>query len=96
MANSLISIQIIPTVPHGENVYHYVDAAIKVIEEAGIKYEVNPLETTMEGDMAELMAVVQKMNDTLVEKGANKIISQIKVLYVPTGITADSLTEKYR
>ena len=29
----------------------YVDEAIKIIVESGIKYEVHPLETTMEGDL---------------------------------------------
>lgn len=96
MANALVSIQIIPKVPQGENTYDYVDAAIAVIEEENIKYEVHPLETTMEGDLAELMVVIQKMNDKLIAMGAANIISQIKVVYQPSGITAETLTEKYR
>ncbi len=38
----------------------YVDAAIAVIEESGVKYQVNPLETTMEGDLTKLLAIVEK------------------------------------
>lgn len=96
MSNSLISIQIIPSVPSGENVYGYVDAAIAVMAEAGVKYEVHPLETTMEGDLSELMGIIQQMNDKMTEMGANNIISQIKILYQPEGITSETLTEKYR
>lgn len=96
MANALVSIQIIPSVPYGEDSYGYVDAAIKVIEEAEISYEVHPMETTMEGDISELLGVIQQMNDHLVTMGADKIISQIKMLYQPAGITAKKLTEKYR
>ena len=29
----------------------YVDEAIKIIIESGLKYEVHPLETTIEGDL---------------------------------------------
>jgi uncharacterized protein (TIGR00106 family) len=96
MTNALISIQVIPSVPNEKDVYEYVDAAITVLEEAGVKYEVHPLETTMEGDMDELLIVVQKMNDRLIERGAGHVISQIKVLYKPSGIKAEALTEKYR
>ncbi|MFJ7363211.1 MTH1187 family thiamine-binding protein [Peribacillus frigoritolerans] len=93
MANSLISIQIIPK---GENVIPMVDEAIKIIEESGVKYEVHPLETTMEGELSELFAVIEKMNERMIEIGSPNVISQVKILYQPSGITMDTLTEKYR
>ena len=93
MANSLISIQIIPK---GENVIPMVDEAIKIIEESGVKYEVHPLETTMEGELSELFAVIEKMNVRMIELGSPNVISQVKILYQPSGITMDTLTEKYR
>ena len=43
MANSLVSIQIIPKTKNGEDVIPYVDEAIKIIDESGMKYEVHPL-----------------------------------------------------
>ncbi|MFF2497168.1 MULTISPECIES: thiamine-binding protein [Peribacillus] len=93
MANTLISIQIIPK---GENVIPMVDEAIKIIEESGVKYEVHPLETTMEGELSELFAVIEKMNVRMIEIGSPNVISQVKILYQPSGITMDTLTEKYR
>jgi len=96
MANSLVSIQIIPKTESNEDVYTYVDAAIAVIDEADIKYQVNALETTMEGELSALLHIIQKMNDTMVEMGAPNIICQVKILHQPAGITMDTLTEKYR
>ncbi|KQU15022.1 hypothetical protein ASG65_10990 [Bacillus sp. Leaf13] len=93
MANSLISIQIIPK---GENVIPLVDEAIKIIDESGVKYEVHPLETTMEGELSELLDVIEKMNVRMIEIGSPNVISQVKILYQPSGITMDTLTEKYR
>ncbi|MGW6298690.1 thiamine-binding protein [Peribacillus butanolivorans] len=93
MANSLISIQIIPK---GENVIPLVDEAIKIIDDSGVKYEVHPLETTMEGELSELLAVIEKMNVRMIEIGSPNVISQVKILYQPSGITMDTLTEKYR
>ncbi len=96
MPNALVSIQIIPKTKNGENVIPYVDEAIAIIEASGIKYEVHPLETTMEGDLQELFSVITKMNEKMIEMGSSNVISQVKILYQPTGITMDTLTEKYR
>lgn len=96
MKNTIISVQIIPSVPQGEDKYDYVDAAIKVIEEAGVNYEVHPLETSMEGELSELLQVVQNMNEKLVSMGAESIISQVKIFHNPAGASGEKLTEKYR
>lgn len=96
MANSLISIQIIPKTKDGESVIPYVDEAISVIQASGVKFEVHPLETTMEGELTELLAIITKMNERMIEMGSSNVISQVKILYQPDGITMSKLTEKYR
>lgn len=96
MGNSLVSIQIIPKTKNGEDVIPYVDEAIAVIEKAGVKYEVHPLETTMEGNLSTLFNVIEEMNKRMIEIGSTNVISQIKVLYQPTGIEMNQLTEKYK
>ncbi|WFR63356.1 MTH1187 family thiamine-binding protein [Paenibacillus amylolyticus] len=96
MASTLLSIQVIPKTPNGENSYSYVDRAIEVIQQSGLKYQVNALDTTMEGELEELLEVVRKMHEVLVEAGSPSIISQIKIAHSPTGFSMDTLTEKYR
>lgn len=96
MANALVSIQILPKTKDGEDVIPYVDEAIRVIQNSGVRYEVHPLETTMEGELAELFVVIAKMNERMIEIGSKNVISQVKILYQPTGITMNQLTEKYR
>ncbi|WP_040949200.1 thiamine-binding protein [Gorillibacterium massiliense] len=95
MANTLLSIQIIPKTPKGEDVIPYVDRAIEVIQQAGVKYRVGPLETTMEGEMSQLLAIVQKMNEAMLEIGSPNVISEVKIYYNPDGASMDKLTEKY-
>ncbi|PGS47476.1 thiamine-binding protein [Bacillus sp. AFS041924] len=96
MKTTLMSVQIIPKTNHVEEVIPAVDEAIKIIDESGVKYQVQPLETTMEGDLNELLLVVQKMNERMIEIGCHNVITQMKILYQPQGITMDVLTEKYR
>lgn len=96
MANALVSVQIIPKLENGGDTYPLVDEAIKVIADSGVKYEVHPLETTMEGDLSLLMQIIEKMNQKMIERGSDSVISQVKIVYKPEGITMNSLTEKYR
>jgi len=42
-----VGVQVLPLV---EDVYPIVDKAIEAIQASGVKYEVGPLETTLEGD----------------------------------------------
>ncbi|CAH0118434.1 MULTISPECIES: MTH1187 family thiamine-binding protein [unclassified Paenibacillus] len=96
MAKALVSIQIIPKTPNGEDVIPYVDRAIEVIAKAGVPYRVAPLETTMEGDLDQLLDIVKQMNEAMIEMGSPSVISQIKVLYNPkSGASMNRLTHKY-
>ena len=97
MANALVSIQILPKTPNGESVVPYVDRAIELIASAGVYYTVGPLETTMEGDLSELLGIVQRMNEEMVRIGAPSVISQVKIAYNPTdGASIDRLVAKHR
>ena len=40
----------------------------------------------MEGDLTELFAIVEKMNQRMIELGSPNVISQIKVLYHQMGL----------
>lgn len=96
MADSLVSIQIIPKTKNGEDTIPYVDEAISLIQNSGLRYEVHPLETTIEGNLAEIFSLIEKMNKAMIARGSQNVISQIKVLYQPTGASMEQLTEKYR
>ncbi len=74
----------------------YVDKAIDVIKESGVPYRVAPLETTMEGELGELLEVVQRMSEAMAELGCPSVISQVKIYYNPgSGASMDRLLEKY-
>ncbi|MDQ0160254.1 thiamine-binding protein [Alkalibacillus salilacus] len=97
MANTLLSVQVIPKTPGpNDDVIPYVDEAIKVIDESGVKYEVGPLETTMEGELNKLLAIVEDINRKMIEIGCPNVISQVKIAHYPDGASMDALTEKHR
>ncbi|GIQ68495.1 thiamine-binding protein [Xylanibacillus composti] len=95
MANALVSIQILPKTKNNEDIIPYVDRAISVIQASGVNYRVGPLETTMEGELANLLDIVKQMNEEMIAYGSPNVISQVKIYYNPAGASMDKLTEKY-
>ena len=96
MANALLSIQMIPKTNHGESVIPFVDEAIRIIKQSGVPYLVSPLETTMEGDLEQLLSIVKTMHEAMIEIGCPGALSQIKISYNPiNGASMSRLLEKY-
>lgn len=95
MAYVNVSLQILPTVSE-ERIYPVVDKVIELIEESGVKYEVGPMETTMEGELDVLLEIVKKAQDVCVKEGAPRVVSMVKIDYKPEGVTMNEKIEKYR
>ncbi|HHD2751589.1 TPA: MTH1187 family thiamine-binding protein [Clostridium perfringens] len=90
-----VSLQIIPSVKE-ERLYEVVDRVIEYIESTGVKYEVGPMETTMEGNIDELLEIVKKSQDICLKEGAGRIISIVKIDYKKDGVTMEEKVGKYR
>ncbi|PRR73369.1 thiamine-binding protein [Clostridium thermopalmarium] len=95
MKNVNVSIQVLPVVDE-ERIYPVVDKVIEYIDSCGVKYEVGPMETTMEGELDTLLEIVKKAQDICIEEGAARVISVVKIDYKKEGVTMDEKTYKYR
>ena len=95
MAAVNLSLQIIPRVPD-ERVYPVVDKVIQLISESGVRYEVGPMETTMEGELDVLLEIVKKAQQVCVDEGASRVLSMVKIDYKPEGVTMEEKIGKYR
>jgi uncharacterized protein YqgV (UPF0045/DUF77 family) len=94
LPNANLSLQILPMVPQ-EQVYGVVDKVISIIQQSGLKYIVGPMETSIEGDLTELLVLVKKAQDICVAAGANRVVSVIKIDYSPNGVSFDDKIGKY-
>ena len=64
----------------GESVSEYVSRSLKIIDESGVNYRLNPMGTVLEGERDEVMAVVKRCFDTM-SADCNRITCAIKVDY---------------
>jgi len=98
MHNYLInaSIQIVPIVQN-KHPYEWVDEAIAIIQESGVKHEVGPFATVLEGTYDEVMKVLHDVNEYLYSKGCREWISNVQIQIRSGGdITGYEKTEKFK
>jgi len=88
-----VSVQVLPL---HSNPYPIVDRAIAEIEAAGVKYEVGPLETTMEGELDDLLEVVKAAHRACFVDGVDKVVTIVKIADAVSGTTIEEKVGKYR
>ena len=90
------SIQIVPIVLD-KHPYDWVDEAITVIQQSGIKYEVGPFATVLEGTYEEVMKVIDAVNEWLFQKGCAEWITNLQIqIRSGGGITGNEKIEKFK
>ena len=89
------SIQIVPIVLD-KHPYEWVDEAIAIIQKSGIKYEVTPFATILEGTYDQVMQVIHEVNEFLYEKGCAEWITNCQIQIRSAGdITGSEKTAKF-
>lgn len=61
-----------------EEMRPFVDAAIDEVKKSGLKYEVEAMGTSIEGELDQILDVVKKAHYAAKQKGAKRIITEIR------------------
>jgi uncharacterized protein YqgV (UPF0045/DUF77 family) len=91
----IAEIQVAPS-PAGtpENPHAYVEAAIAVIRDSGLRSEVGALGTTLEGEADTVWDTLRAAHEAMLAAGADGGLSHVKIASVQRSM--DSLTHKFR
>ncbi len=90
------SVQIVPVVLD-KHPYEWVDEAISVIQQSGIKYEVGAFGTVLEGKYDEVMQLIHAINEHLYQKGCSEWISNLQIqIRSDRDVTGEEKTSKFR
>jgi uncharacterized protein YqgV (UPF0045/DUF77 family) len=82
-----------------EDRYRHIEAAIAVIETSGLKYEVEALGTTIEGEPDQLWPLLRRVHEACLDAGADSVVTVVKVAQTSSRLassTMASLTGKFR
>ena len=90
------SIQLLPIV-QDRHAYDWVDEAIAVIQHSGIKHEVGAFATVIEGSYADVMKMINDVNEHLYKKGCAEWMASVQIQIRSGGpITGDEKTAKFQ
>lgn len=74
-----LAIQVLPLgIPKSE-AYRIVDAAIETIKESGLAYRVCPFETVIEGNYETVMQLMNAIQETCKNAGAEEVLINMKL-----------------
>ncbi len=87
-----VGIQVLPLT---EDAYPIVDQAIAAIAATGIKYQVSPLETVVEGTLEDCLAAARAAHEACMASGVRRALTFIKISDGVDGSTIDDKMAKY-
>ncbi len=91
-----LGIQIVPK-SKTHDAYALVDKAIEVIQQSGVRYEVTPFETVMEGPEDELMKIAQQAQEAVLASGAEEVLVYYRIQIRKSGdVTMLEKTGKHK
>jgi uncharacterized protein (TIGR00106 family) len=90
------SIQIVPIV-QDRHPYQWVDEAIEVIKSSGIKCDIGPFATVVEGTYDEVIDLISQINNHLQQRNCPEWIANIQIqIRSDQDITSDEKTSKHQ
>ena len=89
-----VAFQVLPT-SSTKHPYSIVDEAIRVIEKSGLKYQVTPFETVIEGRYDEIIKVVKEAQEACYKAGADSLMAYMKIQSSRKDVAIQDKMEKY-
>lgn len=76
---AVVEVSITPIGTGTPGVSQYVAGAIKILRESGIKHQLTPMGTILEGDVDVILTTIRKMQESVFDAGAVRVSTLIKI-----------------
>lgn len=76
---AIIEVSIVPIGTGDPGIASFVASAVKVFKQEGLKFQVTPMGTVLEGELSTLMKSIQKAHESCFLNGAQRVLTQIKI-----------------
>jgi len=76
---AIVEVSIAPLGTAEPGVSRFVVGCLKVLQESGLSYQLNPMGTIIEGDLDAIFPVLRRMMEAPFGQGAVRVSTQIKV-----------------
>jgi len=90
-----LALQVVPV--NEAKAYPIIDEAIAVIQQSGIKHEVNPFATVLEGGLDEILSTVKQCIVAAKQAGGKEMLFNMQLhLNASKDVKMESKTEKFQ
>ncbi len=76
---AIVDISVVPVGTNTPSVSNFVKEAVEIIKKSGLKYQVNPMGTTIEGDLVKIFDLVKVIHQHLFVLGCQRVLTTIKI-----------------
>ncbi|KIH77265.1 uncharacterized protein, MTH1187 family [Geoalkalibacter ferrihydriticus] len=76
---AVVEISVTPLGTGTPSVSEYVAECLKIVQESGLSYQLTPMGTILEGEIEDILAVVQRMHQAPFAAGAVRVSTLIKI-----------------
>jgi uncharacterized protein (TIGR00106 family) len=76
---AVAAVSVVPVGTGSASISDYVATAFKIVKESGLKYELSPMATNLEGAVPDIMEVARKIHESAFEQGAVRVLTSITI-----------------
>lgn len=76
---AVASVSIVPVGTGDASLSSYVARCVDVVEDSGLKYQLNPMGTVIEGETADILEVVRKMHESVFSDEIVRVLTRISI-----------------
>jgi len=76
---ALVEVSIVPVGTNEASFSSFVTEAARVAEQMGLKFQVTPTATVLEGDLQKALNCAQKMHAAAVSAGATRVVTNVTI-----------------
>ncbi len=76
---AMMEISVVPLGTGSTSLSHYIAEAVRVLEQAGMEYEIGPMSTVVVGDLEHLFALARKMHERPFALGVQRVATSIRI-----------------
>jgi uncharacterized protein (TIGR00106 family) len=76
---AVVQISVAPLGTATPSVSAYVAECVKIVDKSGLKYQLTPMGTVIEGDIDDILPVLRKMHEVPFGRGAERVSTLIKI-----------------
>ncbi|MHB0913665.1 MAG: MTH1187 family thiamine-binding protein [Armatimonadota bacterium] len=74
----------------------FIDSAVREIERAGLKHEVGPVGTTVEGELDDVLDAIKHAHMAALDQGVERVVTEIRIDEKKGGLSIEQEVEDYR